>query len=48
MNPRDQADLELTKTTFFRGNSARSANWMRTLEFAIWERAQNVSIASPL
>jgi hypothetical protein len=26
------------------GNSARSANWMRTLEFAIWERAQTLSL----
>jgi hypothetical protein len=28
------------RQTFSRGNSTRSANWMRTLEFVIWERAQ--------
>ena len=28
------------------GNSARSANWMRTLEFAIWERAQTSALRS--
>src|SRR5262249_12912376 len=26
------------------GNSARSPNWMRTLEFAIWERAQTSTL----
>src|SRR5215831_6657876 len=30
--------------TFFRGNSARSANWMRTLEFAIWEHVQTSAL----
>jgi hypothetical protein len=28
----------------FLGNSARSANWMRTLELAIWERAQTLAL----
>ena len=35
-------------TTFFPGNSARSANWMRTLEFAIWEHAQTSALRHDL
>ena len=40
--------VRLTKDSVFPGNSARSANWMRTLEFAIWERAQTSSLRRQL